>query len=220
MRRRRRPGTARWRSARPRSRLAAGRSTAPKSHRGQLGHREAASTADHEVGPRIARRHVVDERDALAFDLVARIGFAQRGDVLLSRLVDDQRPFRQRQLRERRGHEIVETRGAQAAADDQQAHRPAAAGKALAPAEAMCTRNRAADCRPTRRASRERPLQRLRKAQQDPVRAIREHARGQSRHGIRVVQHQRLASRDAHESARKRRESAEAERRRRASCGR
>ena len=39
-----------------------------QAHGGEFGHRQRAAAADHEVGPRVARRHVVDERDALAVD--------------------------------------------------------------------------------------------------------------------------------------------------------
>ena len=168
---------------------------APTPDGRELGDGDRAAAADHEVGPRVARRHVVDERHALGRDAGARVGGAQRVDVLLAGLVHDVRARRGGQQRERRRHELVQRRRAEAAADDEQAQRArrarrsAAAGGGSAPIASrsgLPTHSTLRACRP-RSASR--------KAQQDPVGAVGEHAVGESRDRVGVVQHERLAAR-------------------------
>ena len=62
--------------------------------RGELGDRERAAAADDEVGLRVARGHVVDERHALGVDAGLRVRGAQRVDVPLAGLMHDARARR------------------------------------------------------------------------------------------------------------------------------
>ena len=176
----------------------------------ELGNRQRAAAADHEVRPRIARRHVVDEGDAFGGNAMPRVCCAQARDVPLARLMHDRRPLARHRARNRRGHELVQRLRAETAADDQQPQRPVACRRSAARAAAARRSRRAADCRPIRQLCMA-AAQRVREAQQDPVGAVGQHARRESGDGVGVVQHQRLARRRAHQPAGKRCEAAEAQ---------
>ena len=117
--------------------------------RGELGDRQRAAAADDEVGPRVARRHVVDERrrtrpSRRAFAYAARSASMCRSPAWWTtsgrRSTGD--------LRERRRHRVVQRLRAEAAADDEQAQRSRAPGEARCGRRAAPRCRRAADCRP------------------------------------------------------------------------
>ncbi len=100
--------------------------------RGELGDRRRAAAADDEIGFRVARGHVVDERDALRRRRRRRgMRRAQRVDVLLARLMHDPRPRARRAA----------------------ARAPSARARSSRPRRG-CRRRRAATARPSRPAKR------------------------------------------------------------------
>ena len=187
--------------------------------RGELGDRRRAAAADDEIGLGVARGDVVDERDALGVDAGVAVRGAQRVDVPLARLMDDVRPRRRRQERERLRHALVQAGGAEASADDEQRQRTRASGEAHFGRRHARERVAHADCRPIRLCAHGGPRTRreIRSRMRSAPYASTRFARPGDR--ILLVQHQRLRGGDAHQRAGERRESAEARARRPARGG-
>ena len=164
--------------------------------RGELGDGDRAAAADDEVGLGVARGHVVDEGDALGVDAgVARTRRAARRCAARP-------PGARRAAARPRGSSAsaAGTRsfsacGAEAAADDEQAQRPAAAGEARLGRRQRGRSRRAADCRPIRPCAAWRPANasgkpsRMRSAPYASTRFARPGDR------VRLVQHERLRRR-------------------------
>ncbi len=179
-------------------------------HGGELRYGERTAATDHEVGPRVACRHVVDERHALAVHTGFAVRRAQCLDVALARLVHDLRPMPGRKLRDGLRHEGVERLRAEAAADDEKTQRSAAPGKSRGRRRQGAHRIAQWIAHPLHDL-RVLAAQGLRKAQQDAIGAVRQHARGEPRHRIGIVQHDLPACGRSHEPAGKRGEAAEAQ---------
>ena len=111
-----------------------------QAHRGELGDGDRAAAADHEVGPRVARRHVVDERDALGRRRRRRAYASRSASMCFSPAWWTIGGRASRGSRaSAAGTQLVQRLRAEAAADDEQAQRPVAPGEALRRAAATRT---------------------------------------------------------------------------------
>jgi len=196
----------RWRSARRRSR-GQRHDDRPDASGGELGDRDRAAAAEHEIGVRVLRGHVVDEGDAGRGDAGAFVGGAQRPDVPRAGLMHDLRaPLR--------GHHAsaAGTRRFSAAAP----RLPPTTSRCSGPVRSAnrdsgggCVRShRAADCRPLD-FGRMPATHRSRKPEKNPVGTVGKHAVRESGDRVRVVQHQRLGQRHARERTGERCETAQ-----------
>jgi hypothetical protein len=171
---------------------------------------DRAAATNNQVGPRVARRHVIDERDALGIDVGIAIRRAQQLDMLGARLMDNHGSNRFVHARERGGYALVQRLRAEAAADDQQSQRSVAICKALVGGRQ--SRNRIAQrIADPARLFRVTAGERVRKAQQDSIGAVRKNAIRKTGNGVGVVQHEGPTCGDAHQRARKRRKAPEAQ---------
>ena len=161
--------------------------------RGELGDRHRAAAADDEVGLRVARGHVVDERDAFGVD---------------ARVARTRRAARRRAARRPDGRRAAAPRaGCSASASGTRSF------SAAAPRLPPTTSSASGPARPAKRTSgggtpRDRVAQRIAdpvdlaprggranapgKPGQDAIGAEGEHAVREPRDGVRVVQHERL----------------------------
>ncbi len=178
--------------------------------RGELRHGDRAATTHDEVGIRVSARHVVDEGDALRIDAGLLVRGTQGIDVAGTGLMQDVRAL----VRGKRGDgerkAFVQRRGSETAADDEQAQRAGASREAKLGCGHVrdCVAHGIADPLDLRGMA---AAQRIRKSEQDPIGAERQHAIGESRHRVGIVQHQGTSGRHTHQRAGKGRESAEAE---------
>ena len=125
-----------------------------QADRGELRDGERAAAADDEVGPCVARRHVVDERHAFGVD--ARASHTRRA----ARRCGARRPGARRSGARASGsrasadrHALVQCRAPRLPPTTSRRSGPARSGEALRGRRDRDDRRRAADCRPTSRAS-------------------------------------------------------------------
>ena len=89
------------------------------------------ASANDQISPRVARRHVIDESNAFGVDFRGAIRFAQLREVLRAGLMDDLRSRCFADPLQRSRNPFVQRLCAQASADDEKPQRSRASGEAF-----------------------------------------------------------------------------------------